>query len=140
MQTLAHFIMFSVSFLLHFFVVSGIMTNSLANITFSLGKAYMATIMGLFMVMLDIAMRGTHLRRLIPFGGLSLLFIIFYRTQFGVCDTNFLREMKEHHSMAVLTSQQILKKTERKDVALLAQHLMVTQESEINEIEHLLDV
>ena len=43
------------------------------------------------------------------------LFIYLYRKQVAVNDKQYLEEMIEHHSMALLTSQEILKKTDDVD-------------------------
>jgi uncharacterized protein YlxW (UPF0749 family) len=134
---------FLFSFLLQYFVMSGIMSNSVSNVTHSLEKAYLGIIMGLLMVMMDVGMRGPYMsspyvRRMLSFGVALLFFILLYKTQFGVTDAQYLREMKEHHSMALLTSAQILRKTTRSDVAALAQRIQATQESEITEMDNLL--
>ena len=60
--------------------MSSIMTNNVSNITNSLGKAYLATIMGLFMVLIEIAMGDIHYGGFNTmyyaiFGGLLILFI-----------------------------------------------------------------
>lgn len=134
---------FLFSFLLQYFVMSGIMSNSVSNVTHSLGKAYLGIIMGLLMVMMDVGMRGPYMsspyvRRMLILGVALLIFILLYKKQFGVTDAQYLREMKEHHSMALLTSEQILRKTTRSDVAALAQRIQATQESEITEMDNLL--
>ena len=103
---------FLFSFLLQYFVMSGIMSNSVSNVTHSLGKAYLGIIMGLLMVMMDVGMRGPYMsspyvRRMLILGVALLIFILLYKKQFGVTDAQYLREMKEHHSMALLTSEQI---------------------------------
>ena len=53
-------IMFVGSFIIQYIFMSAIMTNNISNITNSLGKVYLATIMGLFMVIIEIAMQDMH--------------------------------------------------------------------------------
>ena len=45
--------------------------------------------------------------------------------------------MIEHHSMALLTSEEILKKTDNYDVAKLAKNIIQTQKDEIRVMETL---
>jgi uncharacterized protein (DUF305 family) len=47
--------------------------------------------------------------------------------------------MIEHHSMAILTSEEILKKTDSYDVAKLAKNIIQTQTDELREMERILD-
>jgi hypothetical protein len=119
------------------------MTNNISNITNSLGKVYLATIMGLFMVIIEIAMRDMQygafsLMYYSIFGGLLALFIYFYRTQYAIKDRQYLEEMIEHHSMALLTSNQILKKTDSYNVSKIAKNIIQTQKDEILEMRNLL--
>ena len=137
------FFMFIGSFIIQYLVMSAIMTNNISNITFSLGKAYLATIMGLFMVLIEIAMHDMqyssfNLQYYSIFGGLLLLFIYFYRVQYAIKDQQYLEEMIEHHSMALLTSNQILKKTDSYNVSKLAKNIIQTQTDEIMEMQGLL--
>ena len=113
-------IMFIGSFIIQYLLMSSIMTNNVSNITNSLGKAYLATIMGLFMVLIEIAMGDIHYGSFNTmyysiFGGLLILFIYLYKIQYAIKDRQYLEEMIEHHSMALLTSQEILKKTNSYD-------------------------
>ena len=137
------FFMFIGSFIIQYLIMSAIMTNNISNITFSLGKAYLATIMGLLMVLIEIAMHDMqyssfNLQYYSIFGGLLLLFIYFYRVQYAIKDQQYLEEMIEHHSMALLTSNQILKKTDSYNVSKLAKNIIQTQTDEIMEMQGLL--
>ena len=49
----------------------------------------------------------------------------------------YLNGMIEHHSMAILTSEEILKKTDNYDVAKLAKNIIQAQKDEIREMERL---
>ena len=136
-------IMFVGSFVIQYLLMSAIMSNNVSNITNSLGKVYLATIMGLFMVIIEIAMRDMqyasfNVMYYSVFGGLLALFIYFYRTQYAIKDRQYLEEMIEHHSMALLTSDQILKKTDSYNVSKIAKNIIQTQKDEILEMKNLL--
>ena len=137
------FFMFIGSFIIQYLIMSAIMTNNISNITISLGKAYLATIMGLFMVLIEIMMHDMqynsfNLQYYSIFGGLLLFFIYLYRVQYAIKDQQYLEEMIEHHSMALLTSNQILKKTKSYNVSKLAKNIVQTQKDEIMEMKGLL--
>ena len=137
------FFMFIGSFIIQYLIMSAIMTNNISNITISLGKAYLATIMGLFMVLIEIMMHDMqynsfNLQYYSIFGGLLLFFIYLYRVQYAIKDQQYLEEMIEHHSMALLTSNQILKKTNSYNVSKLAKNIVQTQKDEIMEMKGLL--
>ena len=124
------------SFIIQMFVMSGIMTNSYKNITFSLGKFYMSVIMALLMGILEALMYDNHMKTLsvyyyLSLGFLLVIFIYLYRNQIYIDDKDYLNEMIEHHSMALLTSEEILQKTNSEQVKKLAENIISTQEKEI---------
>ena len=123
------------SFIIQLTVMSGIMTNSYKNITFSVGKFYMASIMALLMGLLEVLMFDVHMRTISIqyYLGLIFLLVVFvylYRNQ----------EMIEHHSMALLTSEEILQKTQSERVKKLAENIISTQEKEIAYMRQLVDI
>ena len=127
--------MFISMFIIQYVFMSYVMTNSPENITNSIGKIYMSTIMGLFMVVAGVLMHHKFvIKQFILFGGLLIGCIYLYKIQFGIGEKEYLKEMIEHHSMALLTSQAILKKTKDNDVLNLAQRIIRTQGKEINEM------
>lgn len=131
------------SFIIQMLIMSSIMTNSSSNITFSVGKFYMSVIMGLLMGLLEVLMYDIHIQiiSLYYYGGLIFMlcvFIYLYRNQIYIEDTDYLEEMIEHHSMAVLTSDEILQKTKSERVKKLAETILVTQEKEIEYMKELL--
>jgi len=131
------------SFIIQFIVMSCIMTNSYKNITFSVGKFYMSVIMALLMGLLEVFMFDIHMRiislyyYLILFFMLSI-FIYLYRNQIYIEDKDYLQEMIEHHSMAILTSEEILQKTQSERVKKLAETILTTQEKEIEYMRQLI--
>jgi len=132
------------SFIIQMFVMSSIMTNSYKNITFSLGKFYMSVIMALLMGLLEVLMYDNHMTTLSVYYYLSLgfflvIFIYLYRNQIYIDDKDYLNEMIEHHSMALLTSEEILQKTNSEKVKKLAENIISTQEKEIEYMRHLIN-
>jgi hypothetical protein len=131
--------MFIGMFLIQYIIMGFIMTDRLDNINHSTGKIYMSIIMGLFMVLLDMLLGPMfNVQHFTIMFGLTLVFIYLYRIQFGVDDKNYIREMIEHHSMALLTSKNILEKTKNPAVINFASKILVGQENEIADMRYLL--
>jgi hypothetical protein len=92
--------------------------------------------MALLMGLLEVGMNDFYMGSLsIPYY-FSLIFtlIIFvylYRNQVYIYDKDYLNEMIEHHSMALLTSEEILQKTGSERVKRLAENIISTQQKEI---------
>ena len=136
------FMMFG-SFIIQMFLMSYIMTNYYQNITFNVGKFYMSTIMALLMGLLEVLMFDFHMKTLSIAYYLSLTFLLvafiyLYRNQVYIEDKDYLNEMIEHHSMALLTSEEILQKTNSERVKKLAENIISTQEKEIQYMQQLL--
>ena len=98
--------------------------------------------MGLFMVFIETALHDYqyHVFSLKTYILLAIglgLFVYLYRNQVAIYDKEYLKGMIEHHSMALLTSEEILKKTDNYDVAKLAKNIIQTQQDEIREMETL---
>ena len=131
--------MFIGMFIIQYVFMSYIQANRTANVKNSIGKVYMCTMMSLFMVLLDIILNPMF-DKMHFFAVLSLLLVVVfcYKIQFGVDEKNYLREMIEHHSMAILTSKGILEKTKNPAVINFATQILTTQEKEINDMEYLL--
>lgn len=53
-------------------------------------------------------------------------------------DNEYLKEMIEHHSMAILTSEEILQKTQSERVKKLAENIIDVQEKEIDYMKQLI--
>jgi len=85
----------------------------------------------------DFSHHTTHTSYYVPlFIGLALA-LILYRFQIGVTDKQYLNEMIEHHSMAILTSDEILKKTSNYHVRRLASQIVEAQQSEIKQMKQM---
>jgi hypothetical protein len=136
-------VMFIGSFIIQYFLMPPIMVNSIEDITNNIAKAYSATIMGLSMVILEIMMHDNQYDVIsynlyaILFSLVSL-FIYLYRKQIAVSDKQYLEGMIEHHSMALLTSEEILKKTNDYNIAKVAKNIIQTQTDEIRDMRELL--
>ena len=144
MMNLQHGVIFMVigSFIVQYVMMSAIMANSYVNITNSMGKLYLSSIMAFMMGILEVFMHDsshhtTHTSYYVPlFIGLAVA-LILYRFQIGVTDKQYLNEMIEHHSMAILTSDEILKKTSNYHVRRLASQITETQQAEIKQMKQM---
>ena len=129
-------IMFIGSFIVQYFVMPPIMVNKFIYITNNIGKAYLATIMGLFMVLIEVMMHD-HQYHVLSLNWYAILFALLalftylYRKQIAVNDKQYLEGMIEHHSMALFMSDEILKKTDSYDIAKLAKNIIQTQNDEL---------
>lgn len=129
-------VMFVAGFIIQYFGMSVVMTNQLSEITNSLGKVYIATLMGLTMIVVEIMMHDHQYgvmstKTYAVLAGLIGLVTFLYRKQVAIDDKMYVRGMIEHHSMALLTSKRILEKTDNYDVAKLAKNIIQKQEDEI---------
>jgi Ca2+/Na+ antiporter len=123
--------------------MSVIMTNSYKNITFSIGKFYISVIMSLLMGGLEVLMYDIHMKTIsinyyLVIFCILVIFIYLYRNQIYIEDKDYLEEMIEHHSMALLTSEEILEKTRSERVKKLAENIISTQEKEIEYMRQLI--
>jgi hypothetical protein len=135
--------MFVGSFLIQYFIMSRIMTNIKEDITKSTGKIYMSLIMASLMSLLEILMHDMYnfmfsWHYYLFFIALLIALVFVYKKQLFIDDKNYLEEMIEHHSMALLTSNEIVGKTSDDKVKLLATNIIKTQEREIEQMKLLL--
>lgn len=135
-------VMFVGSFIIQYFLMSPIMVSNTMYITNNIGKAYLAAIMGISMVILEIMMRD-HQYHVLSVNWYAILFallavfIYLYRKQIAINDKQYLEGMIEHHSMALFTSEAILKKTDNYDIAKLAKNIMSQQTDELRTMREL---
>ena len=137
-------VMFIGSFIIQYFLMSAVMVEKTADITNSLGKAYMAVIMGISMLFLEVMMHDHQYdvcstKLYIGLTAGLALFVYLYRKQVAIKDKQYLEGMIEHHSMALLTSKEILKKTDDYNIAKLAKNIIEAQENEIKIMRSLLN-
>jgi len=137
------FFMFVGSFIVQYFIMPPIMVNKLTYVTNNIGKAYLATIMGLFMVLIEVMMHDNQYHVLsvnwyaILFALLGV-FTYLYRNQIAINDKQYLEGMIEHHAMALFQSEEILKKTDNYNIAKLAKNIIQTQTDELTFMTDLL--
>jgi hypothetical protein len=137
-------VMFLGNFVIQYFLMPPIMIEQISDFTNSIGKAYMSIIMGIFMVLMEVGMHDHQYdvcstNFYIALVAALLLFIYLYRKQVAIKDKQYLEGMIEHHSMALLTSKEILTKTDDYNVAKLAKNIIQTQETEIKTMKSLLN-
>ena len=137
-------IMFIGSFIIQFIIMSLIMTNSIYDITISYGKLYISLIMAFSMCIIELYMFNlstpSYLSKLlyIPFFIIILVLIYLYRNQSYIKDKEYLKEMIEHHSMAILTSRNISKITDNNDIKQFSNNIINNQQKEIELMKDLL--
>jgi hypothetical protein len=135
--------MFVGSFIVQYFIMPPIMVNKLTYVTNNIGKVYLATIMGLFMVLIEVMMHD-HQYHVLSVNWYAILFALLamftylYRNQIAIGDKQYLEGMIEHHSMALFQSEEILKKTDNYDIAKLAKNIIQTQTDELKFMTDLL--
>jgi Ca2+/Na+ antiporter len=137
-------VMFIGSFIIQYFFMPAIMVNKFMYVTNSIGKAYMSIIMALYMILIEIMMHDHQysvlsLKWYISLFILIAIFTYLYKKQIAIDDKQYLEGMIEHHSMAILTSEEILNKTDSYDVAKLAKNILQTQSDEIRIMKNLLN-
>jgi uncharacterized protein (DUF305 family) len=120
-----------------------LMVNSLSDITNNIGKAYLAVIMGLSMVLIEIGMHDMQYSvfSTTKYGiifALLAMFVYLYRNQVAIKDEEYVKGMIEHHSMAVFMSDEILKKTDNYHIAKLAKNIIQQQKDELKQMKELL--
>ena len=141
--TMSMLTMFIGSFIVQYFIMPPIMVNKFSYITNNIGKAYLATIMALFMVLIEVMMHDHQYHTLsinwyVILFSLLAIFSYLYRKQIAINDKQYLEGMIEHHSMALFMSDEILKKTDNYDVARLAKNIIQTQNDELRFMTNLL--
>lgn len=134
-------VMFIGSFIINYFVMSPIMVNNLKYITYNISKVYISVIMSLLMLFLEVMMHDHQykvfsLNIYMFLGFLTIFFIYLYRKQVGINDKEYLKGMIEHHSMALLTSEEILKKSNNYNVIKIAKNIIQKQKDEIQEMKN----
>jgi hypothetical protein len=121
-------IMFVGSFLIQYLILPSIMSNSPKN---TYNKLYLACISALFAVLLQTMLHDHQYNVLslnfyMIIGVAIMVFIYLYRKQFGLTDTQYLANLEEHHAIDVLSSEEILKKTDDYEVTRIAKKIINT--------------
>ena len=116
-------------FAVHLLLMPALMVERAAHYRLSLNQAYMAAAMSA--AMMFVAHHGLSAQSALLYGTVFVAAVLASRTQFFVSDGQYLNEMIQHHSMALLTSRPRLARTHNPEIAQLAAGIMTTQEREI---------
>lgn len=130
------------SFLVQYFMMSFVMANKVSQITNNLGKLYVSLMMGLVMGILEVIMHDmtyniVSLKLYLILGLSAMICIYLYKTQLFIDDIQYLNGMIEHHSMALLTSNKIVDKSNNYNVVSLAKNIIQTQKDEIVKMDEI---
>lgn len=108
---------------------------------FHLNDVYMVLLMTAWMVFFDAVYNYKHHKNAILLVSASIAsittLIYFIRKQTFITDTQFMKGMIPHHSMAVEMAEQIKKKSTNKNVIDLASNIIRTQNAEIAYMKNL---
>lgn len=115
-------------FLVHFLLMPVLMIERAEHYRLSLNQAYMAAAMAAAMMFV---MHGLSVQNAILYGVIFIAASVASRVQFLVSDSQYLKEMIQHHSMAFLTSRPRVQRTQNPTVFGLATGIIQTQEQEI---------
>lgn len=120
---------FSVNFIIQYFVFTAMLLNSISDFTHNLSKFYIAMIVGLVMVMLDIVIHKVDYNTLniplfITISSLLILFLYLYRIQYAIDDNEYLKQLKENDSAALLISKAMEAKTNTYEVAKITKNII----------------
>lgn len=138
--------MFFGSLLIHMYLMPLVMTNSITHIQlFSLNKFYNATFMAFSMVLLETFMHPSFVVSFISLIGMLIMYFMV-RYQVFIHEKQYLKDMIEHHSMAILTSKRLLEKEKEIEaktepeitVIKLASNILETQKEEVSLMQNLL--
>jgi hypothetical protein len=131
--------------LVSYIIMSNVMLYIASLLYNNIVKVYMALLMGALMVLISYGLmlfRMYTKNNLYIFGAsiaVTVFLIFLIRKQILVDDDQFLRSMIEHHSAALLMTDEILKKTNNKDIKNLAENIYNSQTKEISLMQKLLN-
>jgi len=131
------------TFVIDYFVMSAVQMDVPKDASmFSLGKSYKSAIMATFVTSIFVMMHDNQYnvfsyKYYIGMVLMAGIYIYLYRNQIEIKDEQFLREMNENSSNAILISEGILKKTNSFDVARFAKNVLQKSKDEMNIIYEL---
>ena len=129
--------MFFTMIVLQVFVMPYVMTASPVHVYFTVTQLSMGIFMGAAMVAVEGAFHPMPMWAWILTTVAGVSAVVAYRSQLGITDRGWLREMIPHHSMALLTSTQRAQSNDPM-VQRLAEKILLTQRQEIGEMEVIL--
>jgi len=132
-------------FITQYFIMSIMMSYNFGNINNSLSKVYISFCMAFIMAILEVIMHDM-MHGTLSYQYYIPLFICFiaslwlYRKQVAINEVDYLKEMIEHHDMALFTSQNILDKPNiSPKVRNFAKRIVNAQTKEITEMNQLIE-
>lgn len=137
------FIMLMLSFI-SMYILMYSMVNSIKNVYPNINQFYMAGLMIMPMMIIELGLMGKMYMNkklnafLISVSSVALIaFFLLIQYQAGVTDRQFLRGMIPHHAAAILMSEQ--SKTQDPEIKSLQQEIITSQQREINEMKAILE-
>ena len=132
---------FVVAFLIQYWVLSVITSNRPQN---TVGKFYLSMVSASIMGILEVMIYDTYKSVVSLFYylglGLSVYFFIYmFKTQSGIDDADYLKQMLESHSKEMVLSQMAMTKTENNHVRTIANNAINRRKRDIDVIEKMLD-
>lgn len=139
-------IMFVASVILGWFTMTIILTKYKTN---NLNKLYGTLLMGFLMGIVELLMMWTMSEPtaeetriysgLFLFGVITSAFLmIAIRKQLFVNERQFLLNMKEHHAMALVMSEQVKPKIRNSELCTLANNILTSQTKEIDDMDKMI--
>ncbi len=129
------FIMLVLSFI-SMYILMYSMANSLSNVYPNINQFYMAGLMTMPMMIIELALMGKmYINKklnflLISISSVALIaFFLLIQFQTGVSDKQFLKGMIPHHAAAILMSEQ--SKSQDPEIKKLQQEIISSQQEEI---------
>ena len=132
------------TFIIDYFVMSAIQMDVPKDASlFNLGKSYKSALIATFVTSIFVIMHDNQYNVFSYKYYTGMVFMIgiyiyLYRNQIEVNDEQYLREMNENSSNAILISECILKKTNNFDIARFAKNVLQKSKDEMNIIHELL--
>jgi peptidoglycan/LPS O-acetylase OafA/YrhL len=118
------------------YVLMYAMVNSISNVLPNINQFYMAALMAMPMIIIELILMGKMYRNkrlnafLISLSTIGIIvFFLLIQFQTGVSDKQFLKGMIPHHAAAILMSEQ--SKTQDPDLKKLQQEIISSQKEEI---------
>jgi hypothetical protein len=132
---------FIVAFLIQYWVLSVITSKRPQN---TVGKFYLSMIAASIMGILEVMIYDTFKSVISMFyylilGLMVYLFIYMFKTQSGIDDADYLKQMLESHSREMVLSQMAMDKTTNNHVRTIANNVINRRKRDIDVIEKMLN-
>lgn len=132
------------SFLIQYYIISYVTANKLEDVTNNYGKVYKSLIMGISMVTVEVMSKDYYygnlsVRWYIGLLVLNAIVIYMYKNQTAINDVQYLQEMIEQNSVAMLPTKQIIEKSNNFNVVKLAKVKLYQQEDEMRTMREVMN-